>query len=61
MANLKDNIGPASIGRLATAIARTDPDFPRREYERAAVQDLEPLELKARIDHVARSLATYLP
>jgi len=61
MGTLKDQVGPASIGRLADALSSADPSFRRREFERAAVRRIGALELKARIDQVAAALATCLP
>ena len=55
----KEHVNRASVERLADALAGVR-GFDRRTL-RAAAGGLEPLELKARIAHVARGLAEALP
>lgn len=57
----KDRIDAKSIGRLAVALQRASPDFPADAFVRRASRGLGPLELKARIAHVADALAASLP
>lgn len=57
----KDRIDRNSIGRLAAALQRAWPDFPADAFVRVASRGLAPLELKARIAHVADALDASLP
>jgi 3-methyladenine DNA glycosylase AlkC len=61
MGTLKDYINRDSVGQLGAAIAEVDADFPVRGFVSDSMRGLGPLELKARIDHVARSLDRHLP
>ncbi|MDQ2679005.1 MAG: DNA alkylation repair protein [Actinomycetota bacterium] len=57
----KDHIDAALIARLAAAFVRVDPSFPVERFSDAAVAGLAPLELKARVAHVAAALDAALP
>ncbi len=57
----KDHIDAALVARLADAFARVDPAFPADRFTEAALDGLAPLELKARVGHVARALQRALP
>lgn len=57
----KDQIDAAMVHRLAGALAAAAPGYDAATFERAAVEGLGPLELKARIAHVAAALAASLP
>lgn len=57
----KDRIDAQSIGRLAAALRRVEPNFAADAFVRRASRGLGPLELKARISHVADALAATLP
>lgn len=57
----KDRVGAKSIGRLAAALHRAAPGFPMDAFTRRASRGLGPLELKARIAHVADALSASLP
>jgi 3-methyladenine DNA glycosylase AlkC len=61
MQALKDFINRESIRQLGAAIAAVDPDFAVERFTTDALRGLRRLELKARIDHVARSLGRHLP
>ncbi len=66
MAAFKDAIGRQSTTRLANALAAGalaagQPAFPAEQFVRAAVRGLGPLELKARVAHVAAAMAKHLP
>src|SRR5918996_4789402 len=61
MGALKDYINRDSIGQLGVAIAAVDPDFPVEQFVADSMRGLRRLELKARMDHVARSLGRHLP
>ncbi|MEM7155340.1 MAG: DNA alkylation repair protein [Myxococcota bacterium] len=58
---LKHRVSKASIRTLAAHLRAFDPEFPRARFVRRATRGLEPLELKARIGHVAEALAACLP
>ncbi|HET7768162.1 MAG TPA: hypothetical protein VFN74_05255, partial [Chloroflexota bacterium] len=58
---LKSFVNRASVTRLADAIQSVDPAFDARTFAGDAINGIEPLELKARIDHVAAALAAHLP
>lgn len=57
----KNFINPASMTQLADALFIGTPSFPRDAFLAAAVDGLEPLELKDRVRHVARALHAHLP
>ncbi|MCP9956406.1 hypothetical protein [Streptomyces sudanensis] len=57
----KDEINPAGIGALAAAVTRVHPGFAAADFEAAAADGLEALELKQRVAHVAACLARCLP
>lgn len=57
----KDNIDAALVGRLAAAFGAAAPGLDVDAFGRSAVRGLSDLELKARISHVAGSLAEMLP
>ena len=58
---LKSFINRASVSRLAGAIQAVHPTFESHAFVKAALAGLDPLELKARIDHVTAALAIHLP
>ena len=58
---LKSFINRASVTRLADAIRAVHPTFDAHVFVKEALTGLDPLELKARIDHVAAALAAQLP
>lgn len=60
MAAFKDEIGPASLERLGAALADADGRFDGAAFVADALDGLEPLELKARVSHVARTLGCHL-
>jgi 3-methyladenine DNA glycosylase AlkC len=57
----KDQIDAALIDRLGVAFAGADPAFDAASFRRRAADGLAPLELKARISHVAAALGATLP
>ncbi|MFT5680214.1 MAG: 3-methyladenine DNA glycosylase AlkC [Myxococcota bacterium] len=57
----KNFISPASMAQLADGLFTGTPTFPRDAFLAAAIDGLEPLELKARVRHVARALHASLP
>jgi 3-methyladenine DNA glycosylase AlkC len=50
-----------AVTALADAVAQVDPGFDRAAFVADALEGLAPLELKARIAHVADALARHLP
>ena len=58
---LKSFVNRESVGRLAGAIQLVHPAFDSGAFAKAATTGLEPLELKARVDHVAAAVAAHLP
>ncbi len=61
MADFKDELSPELIGRLAGDLAGGSASFDRTAFERLAGTGIGDLELKARIDWIARALATTMP
>ena len=61
MGTLKDYINRKSIEQLGAALAATDPSFPVDQFIADAIRGLRPLELKARINHVAGAMGRHLP
>lgn len=61
MAPFKENIGRATVERLADAFLAAHRAFPRDAFVDQATEGLDALELKARVDHVAAALADALP
>ena len=57
----KDHIDAALVARLADAFARVSPAFPVDRFTDAALDGIAPLELKARVTHVATALGAALP
>lgn len=57
----KNWLSEAAVSRLAGHIARAWPAFPQGEFEAAVLPGIAPLELKARVVHVARGLRPFLP
>ena len=61
MAALKDELDAAAGTRLARELSRAWPEFPARRFTRGLRDALEPLELLARGDELARRLERTLP
>jgi 3-methyladenine DNA glycosylase AlkC len=57
----KERIDAALVRVLGRHLQRVAPEFPRRRFAARAVAGLAPLELKARVAHVADALAACLP
>ncbi len=60
MPPLKDELSPALVARLATSFGGTT-GFDAAQFEDAAVDGLDDLELKERISHIAGALSEALP
>ena len=58
---LKSFVNGASVTRLADTVRAVHPAFDLHAFVESATSGLEPLELKARIDHVAAALDAHLP
>lgn len=57
----KNLLGPATVERVAKALAQALPSADVRSFRRRALAGLEPLEMKARAAHVAAELSAVLP
>ncbi len=57
----KDHIDAALVRRLAVACSAVEPSFGSETFEVAALDGLGPLELKARVRHVAEALVLGMP
>jgi 3-methyladenine DNA glycosylase AlkC len=58
---LKDQLGPAAVVQLAERLKAAWPDFDQQAFIKQACQDLETLELKARVQHIVAVLSAFLP
>lgn len=57
----KERFGEPLLRELAHHLGRVNARFPRQRFLRAARAGLQPLEMKARVHHVAQVLASCLP
>lgn len=60
-AQLKEQLGPAAVAQLADLLETVYPGFERQVFIDKAAYQLQPLELKARVNHVIEALAATLP
>lgn len=58
---LKNGLARSALVRLAKNLKTAAPRFEERRFVHACLQDLEPLELKERVAHVAAQLPDFLP
>ncbi len=58
---MKEGLNTQAIARIATALARSAPRFPVKDFRREAQRGLDDLELKLRVQHVIAALRRYLP
>lgn len=49
---MKDSLGPEAIARISNSLAQVIPQFNAQAFEQDAAQGLDPLELKARVNHL---------
>lgn len=56
MGAFKDELGADAIDRIASAFHAVDPAFPHAAFVQSALDGLQDLELKARVEHLARGL-----
>ncbi len=61
MAAFKENIGVEAVDHIAEAMVAGTDTFPIDRFRALAIADLDQLELKARVRHVATALAATLP
>lgn len=61
MEKLKELFRPERVRAIADAISRAYPAFPQNEFLSEVVPQLAALELKGRMQLIARSLASHLP
>lgn len=57
----KDELGAAAVDEIAAAFTAADDGFPQADFQRLALDGLEPLELKARVMHIMAALREVLP
>lgn len=57
----KNQVGPAAVERIGAAVGSVMPGFDHTGFAAEAIQGLLALELKGRVDHVARVLRRHLP
>ncbi|MCG8455689.1 MAG: hypothetical protein MI919_05360, partial [Holophagales bacterium] len=57
----KNRVGPDVVCRLGLDVEDTHPAFDTEAFSRQALEGLAELELKARIDQIARTLREHLP
>lgn len=58
---MKDGIGPDAIDRMAASLNGSWADFPHDAFRRDALQGLDTLELKQRVQHLIVVLRRHLP
>lgn len=58
---LKHQLGPAAVTQLADLLKAVYPAFEKQAFQNQAKQNLQQLELKARVSHVIEAMATTLP
>ncbi len=58
---MKQGLGVTAINRIARALAELDKGFDEEGFTRAALANLDALELKQRVDHIIGVLRQYLP
>jgi 3-methyladenine DNA glycosylase AlkC len=61
VAAFKDNIDRTVVEGVAAHLRRVHPDFPVERFVADALDGLDGLELKARVDHIAVALGRVLP
>ena len=58
---MKNALGPAAVSRIALSLTKVWPKFNTQAFSKSALQGLEALELKQRVDHLIDALAEHLP
>lgn len=58
---MKDGLGRAAVERMAASMVCVDSRFPEKAFITDAMDGLEALELKQRVQHIIGVLNTYLP
>ena len=61
MEPFKNQIGPQLVTLIADAIADQTQEFPRNAFVAHALAGLEEMEMRARVEHLAETLARHLP
>lgn len=61
MGAFKDELGSAAVAEIGAAMFAADNSFPRRAFQRLALDGLDSLELKARVAHIMAALHQLLP
>ncbi|MDF7823194.1 DNA alkylation repair protein [Pontiellaceae bacterium B12227] len=58
---MKDGLGEAAVQRIAASLSKAWKPFPADTFSAAALNGLEELELKERVQHLIQALHTVLP
>lgn len=58
---MKNSLGTQAVNRMARIIAKAAPNLDVRTFELKALDSLEQLELKQRVDHIIEALHTIFP
>lgn len=58
---MKNGLARPAIDRIAAAMVTVFPEFQRARFVRAAMKEIDSLELKERVTHIIRALGTELP
>ncbi|MBL1322096.1 MAG: DNA alkylation repair protein [Methylophaga sp.] len=58
---MKDGLGTDAVDRISRVLSVIIEDFPSKKFTQSALDGIEPLALKQRVDHLIGVLADYLP
>lgn len=58
---MKDGLGKDAVRRLACNLLTAAPGFPKQQFEKDALEGLQALELKARVNHLINVMHCHLP
>ncbi|NOQ93255.1 MAG: DNA alkylation repair protein, partial [Methylophaga sp.] len=58
---MKSGLSTGAVSRICTVLANIIDDFPQQQFRDEALQEIDDLELKQRVDHLIAVLAHYLP
>ncbi|NTS78586.1 DNA alkylation repair protein [Catenovulum sp. SM1970] len=61
MQSMKSGLAEPAIKRIANAFEQLVPSFDTKAFQSACLKDIEQLELKQRVIHIAHTLAGFLP
>ena len=58
---MKDGLSKHAVQRISNALKECSPEFNEKAFQKAALKELDQLELKARVQHVIEALHSHLP